>query len=224
MRSFTRLARIELTRAEKVGIAVATLVFVLIAADVMVGGLFAHLDERIRDAVQPRRPGGPGWTALAGGLGELWVAAPLFVIVGTLTAQLTWRWWPLVFAVGTFVLVELVILVLKVVIGREGPGAQAERVGYPGYYPSGHTATSAVCAATIVFLLLCARKGPQAVERAATVALVVGLVVGATGAWRAVLGDFHWFSDGIGGLLVAYVVLIVAFAAIRTYLARSPES
>jgi len=117
-----------------------------------------------------------------------------------------------------------VILLLKVAVGREGPGAQAERVGYPGYYPSGHTATSAVCAATVLFLLLCARHARERVDRAATVSLVVGLVVGATGAWRAVLGDFHWISDGLGGLLVAYVVLVLAFATIRTYLTRPDES
>jgi membrane-associated phospholipid phosphatase len=34
------------------------------------------------------------------------------------------------------------------------------------------------------------------------------------------LGDFHWIADGVGGLLLAFVVLVVAFAACRTYFDR----
>jgi membrane-associated phospholipid phosphatase len=204
-----------LRRWERVAIAVAVAVFILLALDVANHGLVAEFDERVRDVVQPRRPATPLWTAFPGGLGELWVATPLFVIAGLVVSQLTWQWWPLVLAVGSFAVVELAILVLKVLIGREGPGAQAERIGYPGYFPSGHTATSAVCFGVVVYLLICARDPAARAETASRVALAGGMIVGAISAWRAVLGDFHWIADGLGGLLVAFVVLVVAFAACR---------
>ena len=38
------------------------------------------------------------------------------------------------------------------------------------------------------------------------------------------LGDFHWIIDGVGGLLLALVVLIIAFAACRTYFERRLET
>ena len=57
-------------------------------------------------------------------------------------------------------------------------------------------------------------------ELASRIGLVGGLLVGAITAWRSVLGDFHWVADGLGGLLLAFVVLVVAFAACRTYFDR----
>lgn len=209
-----------LRRWEKLAIAVAVAVFALLALDIASHGLVAHLDDRVRDMVQPRRPATPLWMAFPGGLGELWVAIPLFAIAGLVVAQATWHWWPLVLAVGSFAAVELAILVLKVMVGREGPGAQAERIGYPGYFPSGHTATSAVCFGVICYLLLCARDPGGRSEFASRVSLSSAMVVGAIAAWRAVLGDFHWVADGLGGLLLAFVILVVSFAACRTYFAR----
>lgn len=205
---------------EKIAILAAAIVFVLLAIDVAFHGLATHLDDQIRDLIQPRKPATPLWMAFPGGLGELWVATPLFVLAGVLVAQQRWQWWPLVLALGSFAAVELAVLVLKLLIGREGPGAQAERIGYPGYFPSGHTATSAVCFGVVVYLLMCARDPLGKAERASRIGLVGGLLFGAITAWRSVLGDFHWFADGVGGLLLAFVVLVVAFAACRTYFNR----
>jgi len=205
---------------EKLALLAAATVFVLLALDVAFHGLATHLDAQIRDSIQPRKPATPLWMAFPGGLGELWVATPLFVLAGVLVAQLSWQWWPLVLALGSFATVELAVLVLKLLIGREGPGAQAERIGYPGYFPSGHTATSAVCFGVVVYLLICAKHPLRRAERASRAGLIGGLLVGAITAWRSVLGDFHWVADGVGGLVLAFVVLLVAFAACRTYFDR----
>ena len=83
-----------------------------------------------------------------------------------------------------------------------------------------HTATSAVCFGVVIYLLMCARDPIAKAEPASRVGLVGGLLVGSIAAWRSVLGDFHWIADGFGGLLLAFVVLVVAFAACRTYFDR----
>jgi undecaprenyl-diphosphatase len=208
---------IKLRRWERVAILLSVLVFVLLALDIANHGLMTHLDDQVRDLVQPRKHATPLWMAFSGGLGELWVATPLFVIAGVVVSQLSWQWWPLVLAVASFAVVELAILVLKLLVGREGPGAQAERIGYPGYFPSGHTATSAVCFGVIVYLLICARDPLARADRAEYAAIAGAMVFGAIAAWRAVLGDYHWVMDGVGGLLLAFVVLVLACAACRTY-------
>lgn len=211
---------VALRRWEQAAIVVAAVIFALLALDVANHGLVTELDDRVRDAIQPRRPATPIWMAFSGGLGELWVATPLFLIAGVVVAQLSWQWWPLVLSIGAFAAVEIAILILKLLVGREGPGAQAERVGYPGYFPSGHTATSAVCFGVIVYLLVGARNPLPRADLAEYTALAGATAFGAIAAWRAVLGDFHWFADGIGGLLLAFVILVLAFAACRTHLER----
>ena len=130
-----------------------------LALDIANHGLVAQLDDRVRDMVQPRRHGHAVVDGVSGGLGELWVATPLFVIAGLVVAQLTWQWWPLVLAVGQLrrgrarhPRAQGCWSVAKVRVRRPSGSA------IPGYFPSGHTATSAVCFGVIVYLLMCARE------------------------------------------------------------------
>jgi len=75
-------------------------------------------------------------------------------------------------------------------------------------FPSGHTTTSAVCVATMVWLLLAAR-GPLPGPRVRVAVTASGLVVGAVTGWAALLADNHWLSDVMGGLLLACVVVVI---------------
>jgi undecaprenyl-diphosphatase len=193
---------------------------VLMSADVVSHGPLSHLDHVVRDAVQPRTAGTPTWMVLPGTMGEVGIGTALLVAVCLVTAQATWRLWPLALGVANLLTVELAVLVLKTVIGRPGPGALANRTGYPGYYPSGHTATSAVSAGTAIFLV-CAWGSVRRLDLASIAGGVGGLVVGAISAARAILEDFHWLTDGLAGLLLASMVLTMGFAAARRYLSGS---
>ena len=140
---------------------------------------------------------------------------------GIAVAQQARRWWPLLLALGTFAAVELAILALKVAIGREGPGEQAQRDRLSRLLPvRPHRDLGCLrrCAGVPVHLrprpVLPGSSAPPASPYRS------GLVVGAISAWRAVLGDFHWFADGIGGLLVALVVMLVSFSVCRRNLLR----
>ena len=111
-------------------------VFALLALDIAIHGLVTQLDDQVRDMVQPREPATPLWMAFSGRARR---ALGRHAVVRDRrrwsSRSSTWQWWPLVLAVGSFAAVELAILVLKLLVGREGPGAQAERIGYPGYFP-----------------------------------------------------------------------------------------
>ncbi len=199
------------------------LLFALVTADVVAGGLLTHLDGRLRDAVQPR-PATPAWMDALGAFGDLGVAAAVMAIAGLVAAHVHWRLWPVMLAAGNFLAVEAVVYVVKLAVGRPGPGVVAAPSDYPGYFPSGHTATAAVSAATVVFLVLMMRWGDAQLDRAATVALVAGSVVGLVAAVRTVLGDFHWPSDALGGLALAAIVLIVGFGLARAHVASASTS
>lgn len=194
---------------------VSLVAFALVTADVVSGGPLTHLDGQIRAGVQPRLPPNAAWMGIAGSLGDIGVAAAMMAIAGLVAAQIRWRFWPLLLAAGNLVAVEIMVYGVKAAVGRPGPGVEADRTGYPGYFPSGHTATAAVATATVVFLVLASRWGAARLDRASTVALVAGLLVGVVAAVRSVLGDFHWASDVLGGLAAAAIVLTLGFATAR---------
>ncbi len=203
-------------------VAGCALVLALVSADVVSGGLLSHVDSVVRDWIQPRASNAPAWMGMPGDLGEVGIAAGLLVAACLVTAQVTWRAWPLALGAGNLVAVELAVLVLKGLIGRPGPSTEPDRPGYPGYFPSGHTATSAVCAGTVVFLVL-TWGSTHRLSQASLAGQGAGLAVGAVSGAQAALEDHHWISDGIGGLLLASIVLTLGFAAARRYVARTPR-
>ncbi len=195
-------------------------VLALLSADVVSGGLLTHVDSVIRGHIQPRSSPTPAWMGLPSYLGNIGIATAVLVALSLVTAQVTWRLWPLALAAANLVAVELAILVLKTAIGRPGPGVLADLGGYPGYFPSGHAATSAVCAGTGVFLLF-AWASVRRLDSACLAGQLSGLLVGVVSTVRAMLLDLHWLTDGIGGLVLASVTLTLGFAAARRYVATT---
>lgn len=210
--------RVQLQPHERRIVAVASLVFAFATADVFTGGPLTALDARVRGLVQSRVSATPAWMEVAGDVGNVGVAAAVLAIAGLVAAQVRWRLWPLALVAGNFVAAEGVVLLAKTAVGRPGPGDRADPAGYPGYFPSGHTATAAVAVGTVVFLLMVGRSSSTGFGTAARVGQLAGLAAGVVAAIRAVLGDFHWLTDGLGGLAVAGAVLVFGFAAVRPYL------
>jgi membrane-associated phospholipid phosphatase len=208
----------RLSRREQTIVWVSFVVVAFLAADVVVGGPFTHLDRQVRDAIQPRGDTVAWWLSAVSALGDLRVAIPLVLAAALVASQVAWRMWPALFLIGTFAAVELCVLALKAVVARPGPGASAVRDGYPGYFPSGHAATSCVLVATVLFVAR--RLGwirlPQGAEVEAS--LAAGALVGALAGLRAVLGDSHWMSDVVAGVLLCAAIVVPAMALCRQLL------
>jgi membrane-associated phospholipid phosphatase len=194
---------------------------VLLSADVLTGGPLNHLDHAVRDAVQQRSPHPPAWLGPPSNLGEIGTATAFMLVAALVTSQVIWRAWPVVLAVANLAVVEAAVLLLKTVIGRPGPGTRARLGGYPGYFPSGHTATSAVCVGTVGFLVAICWGSVRRLGTASTAGQLAGLAGGVVSAVDAVLGDFHWLTDAVGGLLVSSVVLTIGFGAARGHVHRT---
>ena len=195
-------------------------VLALLAADVATGGLLDHFDHVVRDQIQSRAQVTPWWLRLPGDIGEPGIAAALVVAAALVTAQVLWRGWPLLLALGNLAAVEVVTLVVKTAIGRQGPEEVTGTDGYPGFFPSGHAGTSAVCVGTVVFLVSTWSR-PRRLDAAVWAGQLGGFAVGSVSALRSLLDDSHWLTDGVGGLLVASVTMTLGFAAARRYVGRT---
>lgn len=207
--------RLRPARRDLVVVAVAAVVLVLVTADVVAGGLLTYADDAIRHAL-PSSDDAPGWTRVVGLAGNVGVggAAVLVVSIVTMHARLTW--WPGVLAAGVLATTSILVLGVKYLVGRDGHSQDAAPDGYPGFYPSGHTATAAVAVGIIVFLLSSGRSTVSTARRLGlSAAAAAGLVVGAS----TVLGGFHWMSDAVGSLAIAAGVLVAGFGMAESYLA-----
>jgi undecaprenyl-diphosphatase len=151
--------------------------------------------------------------SVVAGLGDLRFAVPIVGAGALIASQFAWRVWPATFAVGAFAAVELAVFILKAAVGRPGPGVWQDREGYPGYFPSGHAATATAVIAIALFVVgrLGLIRRPVSVEAC----VAAGGAVGALAGLRAVLGDTHWASDVVGGVLLAALVLVPAMAWFR---------
>jgi membrane-associated phospholipid phosphatase len=200
---------------------VSVVALALLTADVVVGGLVSHLDVHLRAAIQPRDDSAPWWLSAVAELGDLRFAIPIVAAGALVASQYAWRLWPAAFAVGTFAAVELAVLGLKAAVGRPGPGMWRDREGYPGYFPSGHTATAAAVVAIALFVI--GRLGLIRRPVATEVCVAAGASLGALSGLRAVVGDTHWASDVVGGLLLTAAIVVPAIALCRGFLDTPSE-
>jgi undecaprenyl-diphosphatase len=120
-------------------------------------------------------------------------------------------WRPaLLAAVSVFVL-NLVVLILKVALGRGQPAAADPSFFVGGMaYPSGHTANMGLVYGLAVYLLGRYRRIDRRVVTVLwSVVVLLSVIMVAT----SLALDWHWFADLIAGLLVGGTVLQLSVAA-----------
>jgi membrane-associated phospholipid phosphatase len=213
---------VNLRRHEATIVVLATMVFVLVTADVVIGGLLTQVDESVREQLQTHGFTAPGLLTPLGEIGDVGIAVPVVLTAAVISSQLRWQWWPAAYAIGALAVTELLVLLTKAAVGRPGPGIWADRVSYPGYFPAGHTATAMVSVGIVVFLVLVVPTTSRNRDRATLVSVVAGWVAGGAAGVYAVLGDYHWLSDVVGGLTLTTVVLVVTCSAARNHV-HAPE-
>ncbi|NUS55684.1 MAG: phosphatase PAP2 family protein [Streptomycetaceae bacterium] len=86
--------------------------------------------------------------------------------------------------------VSAIVIGGKILIARPGPGEHEIASGEWGFFPSGHTATSAICFGAAA-LLLGTVLGPRARRRVHAGAAVLCALVGFALLWC----DYHWLGD-----------------------------
>ena len=156
-------------------------------------------------------------------LGDIPVAVPVLLAALALAVRLGRRaglprWWaPPAAAALAMTLLPLVVNVVKSAVDRPAPGRVHPDPGY-GYFPSGHTATSAVGfgLAALVLSPFLRRTAARAALAAGTALLV--LAVGASLVWC----DYHWPLDVLASWCLT-VALLSAVAAVQRVPGSVPD-
>lgn len=144
-------------------------------------------------------------------VGQRAVGLPVLALVVYLCWRRTRSWRPAALAVVAVFALNLLVLVLKVGLGRGQPALADPSFFIGGMaYPSGHTANIVLVYGLAVYLLgryLQVSRRTQAVGWV----LVVGLSVLMVAVSMSL--NWHWFADLVAGLLVGGVVLELSVAA-----------
>jgi membrane-associated phospholipid phosphatase len=193
---------------------VLALILAFLTVSVVVHSPVVDVDKWIRSAVQARASSARfHWLEghryaplyLLVDLGNNQVAVPVLGLGALIAATRDKSVRPLLAAVVGVVLLLGTVIPAKILIGRAGPGLPPVAHGAMGVFPSGHAATSSVCLGLAAVLL--ARGLPGWARRAVlTIMTAVCFLVGVGLVW----GDYHWFTDVVGGWALAVLIVMAA--------------
>ncbi|MCF2530549.1 phosphatase PAP2 family protein [Yinghuangia soli] len=117
-------------------------------------------------------------------------------------------------ATASVAVVSVLVVVGKMAIARPGTNEQPVAGGDWGFFPSGHTATSAVCFGAAALLLGCV-LGSRARKRVYAVTILLCGLIGFSLLWC----DYHWLGDVLASWCLVGIVLWCA----ARFLPRAPE-
>jgi len=199
--------------------AVLAAVFVVLTVSVLAGGPLIALDQHVRATVLARA-GTPAWRWLGSSdappaqllvnLGGFKIALP--ALGAAAVAAALWRRSvrPLVTAAVGVVLLFATVTPLKQLVGRAHPGHVTLPAGHLGAFPSGHTATFAVCS-LLAAAVLTAGTAPWLRRLVLALTTLACLAVAAALVWC----DYHWLTDVAGGAALAGIIAQVTLRLTR---------
>ena len=186
------------------GLALAGFLFlVFVGFTLLAMGPLISIDTYFNLAPPP-----PGWVAflhVLDRIGQRAVCLPILAVTTLVACRYRESWRPAwVVACAVFSL-NLLVLILKVVLGRGQPEAADPAFFVGGMaYPSGHTSNIVLVYGLVAYLLSRYRNVSRTLVRvlwAAVALLSLTMVV------TSLTLNWHWFADLIAGLLIGGVVL-----------------
>lgn len=131
--------------------------------------------------------------------------SPEISIVVTLLVAGAWSWRcrtlvPLQRIAPPVLIGAVVVLALKILVGRSGPPG-SDPVRLVGYYPSGHTAMGLLCAGALAAAVAAQRPHLRAPLRVAALAWTLTLVA------ALLYHRYHWVSDIVASALLGLLIL-----------------
>ena len=194
------------------GLALAGFLFlVFIGFTLLAMGPLISLDAYFNLATPPQ-----GWVPflhVLDRIGQRAVCLPILAVATFVACRYRETWRPVWVVAASVFALNLLVLVLKVLLGRGQPGAADPAFFVGGMaYPSGHTSNIVLVYGLVVYLLGTYRSVSLTTRR---VMWSVVMLLSATMVVTSLTLNWHWFADLIAGLIVGGVVLQLT-AAIDT--------
>ena len=188
--------------------------FLLVTQQVLTFGPLVEYDKKINSDPKPQFEGLAGFILRRlDDLGLRGLTATVLIIAASFIAYRFKTWRPLNLAFLSLVLLNLVVGVFKLVLGRTKPRDGFDLIHVGGMsYPSGHASNAVLSWGILAYLIYRYAKvdryqGRLASAGVVTISLTVCIV--------SLIRHTHWFTDLLGGLFIGSALLVAVIAVDR---------
>jgi len=188
--------------------------FLLVTQQVLTFGPLVEYDKKINSDPKPQFEGLAGFLLRRlDDLGLRGLTATVLILAASFIAYKFKTWRPLNLAFLSLVLLNLVVGVSKLVLGRTKPRDGFDLLHAGGMsYPSGHASNAVLSWGILAYLIYRYAKvdryqGRLASAGVATISLTVCIV--------SLIRHTHWFTDLLGGLFIGSALLVAVIAVDR---------
>ena len=213
MQTETQLRRKQMDRALRWSLLLFT-GFLLVTQQVLTFGPLVEYDKKINSDPKPQFEGFAGFLLRRlDDLGLRGLTATVLIIAASFIAYKFKTWRPLNLAFLSLVLLNLVVGVSKLVLGRTKPRDGFDLLHAGGMsYPSGHASNAVLSWGILAYLIYRYAKvdryqGRLASAGVAAISLTVCIV--------SLIRHTHWFTDLLGGLFIGSALLVAVIAVDR---------
>jgi len=213
MQTETQLRRKQMDRALRWSLLLFT-GFLLVTQQVLTFGPLVEYDKRINSDPKPQFEGLAGFLLRRlDDLGLRGLTATVLILAASFIAYKFKTWRPLNLAFLSLVLLNLVVGVFKLVLGRTKPRDGFDLIHVGGMsYPSGHASNAVLSWGILAYLIYRYAKvdryqGRLASAGVVTISLTVCIV--------SLIRHTHWFTDLLGGLFIGSALLVAVIAVDR---------
>ena len=213
MQTETQLRRKQMDRALRWSLLLFT-GFLLVTQQVLTFGPLVEYDKKINSDPKPQFEGFAGFLLRRlDDLGLRGLTATVLIIAASFIAYKFKTWRPLNLAFLSLILLNLVVGISKLFLGRTKPRDGFDLLHAGGMsYPSGHASNAVLSWGILAYLIYRYAKVDRYQGRLASAGVVV---ISLTVCVVSLIRHTHWFTDLLGGLFVGSALLVAVIAVDR---------
>ena len=197
--------------------------FLLVTIQVANYGWITAYDKMINSEPKPQFKGAAGFLLRrVDDLGLRWLTATVLIASALFIAVKFKTWRPLNLAALSLLLLNGVVGVFKLYLGRTKPRLGVDILHAGGMsYPSGHASNAVLSWGILAYLIYRYAKVDRYQGRLATAGVVL---ISLSICTASLIRHTHWFSDLLGGLLIGSALLVAVIAVDRYFPSESQRS
>jgi len=188
--------------------------FLLVTQQVLTFGPLVEYDKKINSDPKPQFEGLAGFLLRRlDDLGLRGLTATVLILAASFIAYKFKTWRPLNLAFLSLILLNVVVGVFKLFLGRTKPRDGFDLLHVGGMsYPSGHASNAVLSWGILAYLIYRYAKVDRYQGRLASAGVVV---ISLTICIVSLIRHTHWFTDLLGGLFIGSALLVAVIAVDR---------